>query len=162
MKPNSYPQVEISPWQPVDVRPLLPIYPPPEPLERPALPTKQRTPSFNAPYTLSTHLIPSCYLRAGRFAPMLPPLPPNLSKEERAARVKEYYHDLRVERGAMVTDGHPKVLWNCINRYVRNNLSSSNRTGLTLFFAHANGFPKEVRFACMPGNKAFLTTPSTH
>ena len=89
-------------------------------------------------------------------------LPPNLSKEERAARVKEYYHDLRVERGAMVTDGHPKVLWNCINRYVRNNLSSSNRTGLTLFFAHANGFPKEVRFACMPGNKAFLTTPSTH
>jgi hypothetical protein len=58
--------------------------------------------------------------------------------------VKEYYHDLRVERGAMVTDGHPKVLWNCINRYVRNDLSPSNRTGLTLFFAHANGFPKEV------------------
>lgn len=155
MKPNSYSQVPVSPWTPIDVRPLLPIYPPPEPLEQPALPTKQRTPSFDAPFTLSTHLIPACYLRRGRFAPMLQPIPPNLSKEEREQKVKEYYHDLRVERGAMVTDGHPKILWNCLNRYVRKGLVSSNGTGLTLFFAHANGFPKEV--CCLYVEKRALT-----
>lgn len=44
----------------------------------------------------------------------------------------------------MLTDGYPKVLWNCVNRYARNGLTSKNRTGLTLFFAHANGFPKEI------------------
>ena len=45
-----------------------------------------------------------------------------------------------------VTDGHPLVLWNCVNRYVKKDLDSSKKTGLTLFFAHANGFPKEVSY----------------
>lgn len=145
MKPNSYPPTKVEPWTPVVPRRLLPITPPPEPLDRPALPTPQRTPSFNAPYTLSTHLIPACYLRRGRFLPVPPPLPSNAPKDERARILKAYKHDLRIERGQMLTDGYPKVLWNCVNRYARNGLTSKNRTGLTLFFAHANGFPKEVR-----------------
>jgi hypothetical protein len=35
-----------------------------------------------------------------------------------------------------------KLLWNSINRYVKR--VQDGRKGLTLFFAHANGFPKEV------------------
>jgi hypothetical protein len=44
-----------------------------------------------------------------------------------------------------VNDGHPTLLWNCLNRYVRQGLDESSSTGVTLFFAHATGFPKEVR-----------------
>ena len=42
--------------------------------------------------------------------------------------------------------GYKRVLWNCVNRYYRID-SGRRRThgrGLTLFIAHANGFPKEV------------------
>ena len=45
-----------------------------------------------------------------------------------------------------MTDGYPLVLWNCVNRYVKQGLNVSNKTGVTLFFAHANGFPKEVSY----------------
>jgi len=41
-----------------------------------------------------------------------------------------------------VGDGYQKILWNCINRYVKRD--GVGKTGVTLFFAHANGFPKEV------------------
>ncbi|KAF6748010.1 Alpha/Beta hydrolase protein [Ephemerocybe angulata] len=145
MKPNSYPPTPVEAWTAVDPRPLLSIYPPSEPLERPALPTKQRSPSFEAPYTLSTHIIPACYLRKGRFLPV-PPSPPTngVPKDEKARIMQQYKYDLRVARGAMLTDGYPKVLWNCLNRYARKGLNQSNKTGLTLFFAHANGFPKEI------------------
>jgi hypothetical protein len=46
------------------------------------------------------------------------------------------------------SDGYPLVLWNCVNRYVKKDLDLSNKTGVTLFFAHANGFPKEVSYEC--------------
>jgi hypothetical protein len=41
-------------------------------------------------------------------------------------------------------EGSRQLLWNCVNRYVKNGMNEQG--GLTLFFAHANGFPKEVRF----------------
>lgn len=162
MKPDSYPPTPIIPWEAIVPRLLLPIYPPPEPLvplERPSLPTKQRTVSFSTPYDLSTHIIPACYLRTGRFVPIPPAPAGNLSKEERARVQAQYRHELRVERGPMITDGHPKVLWNCVNRYVRKGISRSNGSGLTLFFAHANGFPKEVRLF-NPGLRLMLTFAS--
>ncbi|KIN97917.1 hypothetical protein M404DRAFT_867768 [Pisolithus tinctorius Marx 270] len=41
--------------------------------------------------------------------------------------------------------GHgQKPLWNCVNRYVRTCRRGTVNTGLTLFLAHANGFPKEI------------------
>ena len=54
-----------------------------------------------------------------------------------------HLNDLRASK---VTDGYPRVLWNCVNRYVKSDLESgkSRKAGITLFFAHANGFPKEV------------------
>lgn len=72
----------------------------------------------------------------------MPPLPKGtLSREERAQLSAHYVKELRINRPHMRTDGYPQVLWNCINRYVRKVPSG---TGLTLFFAHANGFPKEI------------------
>lgn len=41
-------------------------------------------------------------------------------------------------------DKHENVLWNVLNRYVKEGLKSSNSTGITLLFAPANGCPKEV------------------
>ncbi|EAU84154.1 hypothetical protein CC1G_08695 [Coprinopsis cinerea okayama7 len=143
-KHPSYPQVPVQPWEPVDIRPLLPIYPPPEPLEYPDLPTPQRKPNLGAPFELTTHIIPACYLRTGRFEPVPPPPPEGISKEERSRHIQRMKEELRFERGPLRTDGYPKVLWNCINRYSRKGLNPEQETGLTLFFAHANGFPKEI------------------
>lgn len=140
----SYSQVSQTPWDPVDIRPLPPIYPPPEPLEYPDLPTPQRKPIFSAPFELTTHIIPACYLRRGRFAPVPPPPPKNVSKQERVKTLSDYFNEIRFGRGPMNTEGYPKVLWNVLNRYVRKGLRADSSTGLTLFFAHANGFNKEV------------------
>jgi hypothetical protein len=76
----------------------------------------------------------------------MPSSPPeSASKAERHALLLKTRAELREIRGSTWTDGYPRVLWNCVNRYVRNDLKACNSTGLTLFFAHANGFPKEVR-----------------
>jgi hypothetical protein len=42
----------------------------------------------------------------------------------------------------MDNEGNTQPLWCVLNRYVRTNATGG---GVTLFFAHANGFPKEVR-----------------
>lgn len=47
--------------------------------------------------------------------------------------------------GASCQPGSRKPFWNCVNRIVRKDLGESRGRGLTLFFAHANGFNKEVR-----------------
>ncbi|KAF8902571.1 hypothetical protein CPB84DRAFT_1775707 [Gymnopilus junonius] len=109
MKLNAYPQTPPYTWEKVD-------------------------PIFNAPYTLSTHLFPACYLRTTRPVPVPEPPSPNASKEERRRILKATELALTALRGSTVTDGHP---W-CYG------LDERNRTGITLFFAHANGFPKEI------------------
>jgi len=69
--------------------------------------------------------------------------PANASKKDRndAAKVFEI---LTANREKRVMTGYPRVLWNCLNRYVRKGLNGSNGTGVTLFLAHGTGFPKEV------------------
>lgn len=70
-----------------------------------------------------------------------------MSKEERKRILKETRKELDRLRSVKETDGYPRILWNCVNRYVKNGLNEKQGgTGVTLFFAHANGFPKEVRF----------------
>lgn len=76
--------------------------------------------------------------------PVPTPPPANVSKEERRAILAATRKQLDAYRTTKVTDGYPRLLWNCVNRYVKKDLSERNRTGVTLFFAHANGFPKEV------------------
>ena len=128
-----------------DVRNLLPIFPPPEPLGRPPLPFEQRKPSFDAPYTLSTHLIPATYIRTTWSAP-IPPLPPaNASKKERDDIVAKALETLIANSQKKAMVGYPRVLWNCLNRYVRKGLNGSNGTGVTLFLVSGAGFPKEVK-----------------
>ena len=81
--------------------------------------------------------------------PKLPAAGPGVTKEERRRVLAESALQL-LDWGneTAATDGYPLVLWNCVNRYVKKDLDLSNKTGVTLFFAHANGFPKEVSYEC--------------
>ena len=107
--------------------------------------------AFADRYTLSTHIIPSAYPRVAPDAPPLEPIPAGLSKEARKAFVAEQTDVLaRAHEGARVGEATgTSLLWNCVNRYVLRDGAGKGQNalkgnGLTLFFAHANGFPKEV------------------
>jgi hypothetical protein len=155
MEQNSCPQPPPFTWRKHHVRDTLPIYPPtPGTFNSipPVLPSPPRKPAFDAPFTLTTHLFPATYLRTTKLIP-LPKLPVpavGATKEERrrvlagsALQLLDWGND------TAVTDGYPLVLWNCVNRYVKKDLDLANKTGVTLFFAHANGFPKEVSYECV-------------
>ncbi|KAF9530599.1 Alpha/Beta hydrolase protein [Crepidotus variabilis] len=136
-----------SEWPP-KLRTVLPIFPPPEPLQQPTLPSPPRKPAFSVPYTLSTHLVPATYLRTTKPVP-IPDYTflPSATKAEKKRIVLQTTQTLFKLRGELgrQSDGHPQALWNCLNRYVRHDLKEANdRTGITLFLAHANGFPKEI------------------
>jgi hypothetical protein len=72
-----------------------------------------------------------------------------IDKEERkrlsAQKTAEMLNAKRRQGKTELGEGSKKLLWNCVNRYVKNGLSGQK--GLTLFFVHANGFPKEVRLS---------------
>lgn len=148
MEENSYSQPPPFTRNKYHIRNVLPVYPPTREIVDsilPVLPSPPRKPAFDAPFTLTTHLFPATYLRTTRPVP-LPKLPPaGETKEERRRVSAEIAFQLfDWSNDTTMTDGHPLVLWNCVNRYVKKDLNLSNKTGVTLFFAHANGFPKEV------------------
>lgn len=76
-----------------------------------------------------------------------------MSKAQRAGIIDTgvaRLHELRKirdteDKASGKEEGYPKRLWICLNRYARNE-SAGSKKGLTLFFAHANGFNKEVRY----------------
>ena len=144
---DSYPQPPPFTWNKHHVRDTLPIYPPtPKILEStPVLPSPPRKPSFDAPFTLTTHIFPATYLRTTRSIPLSKLPAAGTTNEERRRVLAESTSQL-LYWGSDITesDGYPLVLWNCVNRYVKKDLDLFNKTGVTLFFAHANGFPKEV------------------
>jgi len=146
MEPNAFPRPPPFTWDNVKLRDPLPVTPPPEPLQLPPLPSPPRKPAFDAPYTLTTHMFPASYLRTTRLAPEPKPVPANLPKAERRKLLLDTRLHLNELRTSKATDGYPRILWNCVNRYVKSDLESgkSKKTGITLFFAHATGFPKEV------------------
>ena len=101
---------------------------------------------------LSTHLIPGALPRT---TPDIPPvtLPAwTADKEKWKAAVQKTAEDMVSVRykqwsGEMKEPGSRKPLWVCLNRYKRRDLSREDEArGTTLLFAHANGFPKEVRY----------------
>ncbi|KAL1948465.1 hypothetical protein VTO73DRAFT_12540 [Trametes versicolor] len=119
---------------------------------RPNLPSPPRNSLLDAWFTLSTHLVPCASPRTTPDMP-LPPLPkwsPN--KDEFKASVKktaETILDVKEKQWRGELDHLPlgrKPMWNCVNRYVRKPHASGSdpANGLTLFCAHANGFPKEI------------------
>ena len=121
----------------------------------PALPSPPRT-FPDASWVLSTHLVP-CALP--RTVPDVPPIAlPAWSegKERRKEAAREVVDRMVVTRmkqwgGELLGEGSRKPLWVCLNRYRRTDLSESETEGVTLFFVHANGFPKEVRRGPSPG-----------
>ncbi|KAJ7087807.1 Alpha/beta hydrolase family-domain-containing protein [Mycena epipterygia] len=124
--------------------PLLPVYPPPASALR-DLPTPPPPRTFPNPnYTVSTHLVPAAHLRCTLLSPPPPePAPPTATKPERRARNAERSAwvdaQVRAPRGR-----HERVLWSAVNRYARKDVADGRGAGLTLFLAHANGFPKET------------------
>ncbi|KII91718.1 hypothetical protein PLICRDRAFT_173525 [Plicaturopsis crispa FD-325 SS-3] len=127
-------------------RTLRPLQAPPEPLSYPSLPSPPRQPTFSSQFTLSTHIVPAAYPRSSQPA-KLPHTPPeSVDKKERKKLLAQAASEIIELRSKLSTndrvEGNHKVLWNCANRYVRKDLVQSK--GITLFFAHANGFPKEI------------------
>jgi hypothetical protein len=139
----SYPRPPPFTWPRIVPRTLLPVYPS-EPLSFPALPSSTRGLSFDAPYTLTTHLFPAAHLRTTQHVPIPTPPPETYTKAERQAFFDKTRQQLRDMRASTDPQSVPEILWNCVNRYVRKDLGSRRSKGLTLFLAHANGFPKEV------------------
>lgn len=130
-------------FTPATPRPFLPIQPYPVISHSPPLPTPPRK-AIHAAYALTTHLIPAAFPRSVPDIPL--PEIPSHSTPDRQAQVGSLARELIGQRacfaqGKLYGDHSQKPLWNCVNRYVRaDNLGS----GLTLFLAHANGFPKEI------------------
>jgi hypothetical protein len=124
--------------------PLLPIYPPPAsalPNPLPSVPSPRSFPDSR--YIATSHVVPAAHLRSTPLAksPPPPPAPATASKAERRARNAE--RKAWVEAQQTQCGRYERVLWNTVNRYARK-ASTGDRTGVTLFLAHANGFPKEV------------------
>lgn len=142
MSSYSRPSSSLDSWPDIITRAPLPVFPPPVLQSQPELPSPPRQPAFDAPYSLTTHLFPAAYLRTSRLVPVPPPPPDTLTKAERQEFLSGTRQDLADLRVTVTPQGVPQVLWNCANRYIR---KGSTGKGVTLFFAHANGFPKEVR-----------------
>ncbi|THV05693.1 hypothetical protein K435DRAFT_646769 [Dendrothele bispora CBS 962.96] len=124
----------------------------------PKLPTPQREPIWGnderIPYKLTTHIVPAAYWREDPDTelPETPSEDPRLSKDDRkkiVQKAQQRLSQLRKEArkeiakldGKIGGRGQTKVMWLCLNRYVR---TSPVEGGHTLFFAHANGFNKET------------------
>lgn len=143
------PSVEYS-WASVHPRPLRPVVPSTYSGPLPAPPCPPR-PSPLESYALSTHIVAGVLPRSTADVP-LPPSPPlHEDKVARQRRTAQTAGDLlsvreKHEQGEHTAPASTLQLWNCIDRYVRTDYEdASATTGLTLFFAHANGMHKEVR-----------------
>ncbi|KAI0325516.1 alpha/beta-hydrolase [Cubamyces sp. BRFM 1775] len=131
-------------------RKLVPLEPPVIAEQLPALPSPPRKSLLDSWFTASTHLIPAASPRTTPNIP-LPALPKwSANKDEFKASVAKTAKEIlsvkeKQWRGEL--DDLPlgrKPMWNCVNRYVRKQGGGATNLGVTLFFAHANGFPKEI------------------
>ena len=145
------PPTELPTWTSTNPRPLVPLQTCPEPSVLPSLPSPPRQPIFSNLYTLSTHIIPAAYPRVSLDVPLPERVPDiGIDQEERkkiiAQKAVEFLNTRHNEYTSEPTAaaGSKKLLWNCVNRYAKKDLNGQR--GLTLFLAHANGFPKEVCF----------------
>jgi hypothetical protein len=150
---SSYPEPIHKPahrHRPVHPRSLLPLSLPPLPKTLPTLPSPLREPVFPG-YTLTTHIFPAAYPRMAPDVPLPEPLENQSCRRQRAAWAERNFEAFRKAERELMREKDircsEKVLWCCVNRYVKKGLpgaSKTNRKGVTLFFAHANGFLKEV------------------
>ncbi|KAG1752171.1 Alpha/beta hydrolase family-domain-containing protein [Suillus lakei] len=145
---STYPFEPTPPWTTVNPRPFLPFrtrYGSKE-LGAPPLPSPRNEP-FDDNYVVSTHLVPA---GCPRLTPDIPlPVVPKFSTDasERMRDIQQLVDEIierqeRFVQGELGGERSEKLLWNCVNRYVKR--VQDGRKGLTLFLAHANGFPKEI------------------
>lgn len=147
----SLPYTPSPPWPSVNPRPSLPIQPHSASVRCPNLPSPPRQDIVHKDYVLSTHIVPAAQPRVVPDVP-LPEIPPHSNstspaerKEQIATVVKQLIERQECFTQGRMPGGHgQKPLWNCVNRYVRTCRRGTVNTGLTLFLAHANGFPKEI------------------
>jgi len=145
---STYPFEPSPPWTTVNPKPFLPFRTRcgSEELEAPPLPSPRNEP-FNNNYIVSTHLVPA---GCPRLTPDIPlPVVPKFKTNtaERKRDIQQLFTEIierqeRFVRGELGGERSEKPLWNCVNRYVKR--VQDGRKGLTLFLAHANGFPKEI------------------
>lgn len=153
---STIPYTPTSPgWTSVHPRPIH-IHPYLDSVETPALPSPPRPPVFHTTtqgvYRLSTHLVPAAFPRLTPDIP-LPEIPaytssgsPSKRHDKMNVLVKQVLEtQFAYEAGRLERKPSEKLLWNCVNRYVRTpGRSITSGTGITLFLAHANGFHKEA------------------
>ncbi|KAG1733289.1 Alpha/beta hydrolase family-domain-containing protein [Suillus lakei] len=114
----------------------------------PPLPFKPRTDNLLGTYNISTHVIPAATPRVTPDVPV--PEPPPRPSKRAEGDIKKLGLELMEQQVRQGEDGHSSVtnerlLWNCINRYAKNDREAKARTkGITLFLVHATGFPKEI------------------
>lgn len=136
---------------PVNPRPSLPIQCYSHPLQYPSLPSPPRQDTIHEAYALSTHFIPAAFPRLvpDLPVPQIPTYTSSTSALERQKQVTTIVRELverqtRFAQGKLTGNHSQKLLWNCVNRYVRTNRRNTSGTGLTLFLVPAAGFPKEI------------------
>ncbi|KAH9948107.1 hypothetical protein B0H21DRAFT_821288 [Amylocystis lapponica] len=145
----SYPRPSVPPpsERPLPARPLRPLEPPPH-TDRPALPSPQRRSLLHPSFALTTHLVPAAFPRTTPVAPapVLPTWSPDKAQWQAAvARTAEGLFKRKRPHNELDEPLNRNALWVCLNRYHRKGRESPGAAkGVTLFVAHANGFPKEI------------------
>ncbi|KAH8097014.1 Alpha/Beta hydrolase protein [Cristinia sonorae] len=151
---GSYPKPDFE-WSfslPHIIRSLEPITPPSHLSETPlpSLPSPPRRSLLHPEWILTTHLVPAASPRTTPLVPVptIPQFTPGKDKAERKAQIDALSKELsdaktKQWKGELKGLGKDETkLWCCLNRYVRTKQTGSQ--GVTLFFAHANGFHKEI------------------
>ncbi|TFY53398.1 hypothetical protein EVJ58_g9473 [Rhodofomes roseus] len=131
----------------IPVPPLLPLMPPQA--SSTAFDHNLPGPANVANYRRTSHLIPAA---SPRSLPYTSPLREDATRSERvdAQALAHALIDAKVqfETGPaqrQYKGGSQAALWNCVDRYVRQDppIDLRNR-GMTLFLTHATGFPRQV------------------
>jgi hypothetical protein len=125
-----------------------PLHTPPHILKLPVLPCQPGPEPFAHGFTRSTHLVQAAYPRTTARVPCPPEIFAQGAERSKAARDTQ---EEVVRNAAEYFESPPAdaerdrtVLWNCVNRYVKQSSTVGAKERVTLFLAHANGMPKEV------------------
>ncbi|KAG1872912.1 Alpha/Beta hydrolase protein [Suillus subalutaceus] len=144
---SSYPYTPTTLRTTVKPRPWVPFKPHEGHVKVPPLPFKPRSDDLLGTYNISTHIIPAANPRVTPNIPV--PEPPRSSKRTERD-IKNVGLELMEQQVRLGEDGYSgvtdeRLLWNCVNRYVKKDQEVKVRTkGITLFLVHATGFPKEI------------------
>lgn len=129
-------------------RPWVPFKPHEGHVKAPSpLPFKPRSDDLLSTYNISTHVIPAANPRVTPNIPV--PEPPPHSSKRTESDIKKLGLEFMEWQAREGEDGYSRVaderlLWNCVNRYVKKDQTKVGTKGITLFLVHAVGYPKEI------------------